>query len=137
MTLEEILANPKMNPFFPSPYLAFVSSDNPVSGSVRRELVRVERERDRQEELAQQRQVVESRPVPEGQSGTFDDWGVVYHEEVTRGVELPPNVYQVALRDSLVVERTDGTHLRDSFRKRAVYFASWQWKLNRRWRKRT
>ncbi len=79
MTLEEILANPKMNPFFPSPYLAFVSSDHPVHP---RELVRVERTEERaEEERRRKREAIASRPVQPGHAGTFGDWSVVYREE--------------------------------------------------------
>lgn len=83
MTLEEVLANPEMNPYFPSPYFAFVSSDNPV---MPRELVRVSYSPtlDVVRRLERKREALASRPVKPGQSGSFGDWFVVYHEETVR-----------------------------------------------------
>ena len=91
MTLEEVLANPRMNPYFPSPFLTFVSSDNPVTP---RELVHVVRP-----ELPRKREALASRPVKPGQSGTYGDWSVVYYEETSRSA--------ISLEDALA--RYDGT----------------------------
>lgn len=89
MTLEEVLANPDMNPYFPSPYFAFVSSDNPV---MPRELIRVCE--DQQSFLRRKCEAAASRPLKHGESGSFADWSIVYLEETARSA--------ISLEDALV-----------------------------------
>jgi len=108
MTLEEVLANPKMNSYFPSPYLAFVSSDNPVdSGDVRRELVRIVARERREESRAMQEAF--AFVWREGAPGCFDDWAMVYREETMDDAPpIPAPIMAAAIADASIREREDG-----------------------------